>query len=276
MQPVFLLMILLLAHTYDAEAMYLYRLLITQQTTQVVLLEAEMFCLEYSISFVPGKNSNSTINFNNGNAIDSKDIDFIINRWQYMQPDWWKKAGEKELEYVTAEMNAFVTGWLGSFNIPVVNGVEYGTLNSMYDMYEPWLPLVKKAGLQIQAQTFNLKTPSGKLHAAVTNIDIKENEILVTVLKIGNNIAGTDDGKLKRAVAEIFTSAGIDIGEITFRSVDGTYLFLQATRYPGFSSYNAAEIIQYFLELIPKKNNHDSNNGHTKRIAGITADQFAQ
>jgi len=241
-------MILILAHHYDVEALYLYRLLSTQQMVKVMLLQAETFCLEFSISYSPQEISSSTIQFKNGDTIHCKNIQLVINRWQYLQPNWWKKAGEKEQEYVTAEMNAFVVGWLGAFKVPVINGVQYGALSSVYDMYEPWLPVIKSAGLQTTAQTFNLKTPFDVLQTA--NINHTNEASLLQVLVIGKKIIGTDKLVLQKAVLEIFEKAGVDMGEMNFKQEGNEILFVHANRYPAFSNYAGEEIMLAIFDLI--------------------------
>jgi hypothetical protein len=240
-------MILFLAHSYDAESLYLYNAILAKKTIPVVLLIAEDYCIDYTISYsLLNKHHNNIQLLKENKTIKCCNVQLVINHWHFINPLWWRKAGEKDLNYVISEMNAFVAGWIKSFTVPVVNNIESGVLGTRYDMLEMWYKLAMDEGILIENDDESLYDLCQGYYNQPK--DLKENkERLVWIINeqvVSNSIDGA---------GEIFGSlcrkAKVNSFQFTYTiEKEGVRLVFASSNISY--SYYTQDVSEYFLKMI--------------------------
>lgn len=144
-------MLLIIAHHYDREAVWLYENILENGEIPVRLLVPETLGLDYYISLnlsdtLAAKSSVKW--FDTSETILNTDVHWLINRLSYIDPLIWNQSEATEKQYATNELNTFFAAFIHCFSCAISNPIQNGCLYGQIQFLPFWISHFIKKGIQ--------------------------------------------------------------------------------------------------------------------------------
>lgn len=265
-------MLLIIAHHYDREAVWLYENILENGEIPVRLLVPETLGLDYYISLnlsgtLVAKSSVKW--FDTGETIFNTDVHWLINRLSYIDPMIWNQSEATEKQYATNELNAFFAAFIYSFGCTISNPIQNGSLYGQ-NLYLPkWISHFKKAGIDPTKPLLKNGFPDAN--------DLKNPTDLSRFLCHKNSIYQPEKQTLKPDLKQfLFAEEALnsfDMMEFIFLRTQNSskFQFVSASSAPCFSAYGKAftkTIVNHY-----KTARHDTAIWNTERKPDETFDR---
>ena len=142
-------MFLILCHTNDVSATWVYQQLVKRGFPSIHLLTAE--ALAYALRWehrLEADNISVTIDLAQGLTIETSNVQGVLNRLCFVPTEHLATASPKDREYAAQELFSFFLSWLHSLPCPVLNEPTPHGLGGRERRLPEWLWLAAQAGLK--------------------------------------------------------------------------------------------------------------------------------
>ncbi|KQU61645.1 hypothetical protein ASG67_00135 [Sphingomonas sp. Leaf339] len=225
-------MILIIARPDDVAALWLHAAIRAFVTVPVRLLTPA--ALVYTPSIVHRMATGSTdwrVSLRDDTSIGCTDVTGIVNRLTAAPNDHFARAGAGERAYAESELHAFLLGWLGSMNCPVLNPpAPEGLAGVWHDVVGAW-QRATMAGFACDPVDLSPDRPLPTLPQLRSSaIDEGTTHFVLDDQVIGPHLSRTD----RDAMLHLARSWGTRLIQIDTRDDAGRPTFVTATSLPHY------------------------------------------
>ena len=259
-------MLLIIAHHYDAEALWLYDTLNSEHTIPVTLLQPEALGVDYDISLYltnNGQHESVVRFFNTGRHLKGSRISYAINRLSYIDPIVWQHAAQEEKTYAGNELNAFFPAFLHALPCALSNPIYNGSLYSDRNFVRRLADCLRRQGIEVHPLALD---PSGRLFRTFRDTPPTQLWWLICSGKAVLTPYGQETAACQEKIKDCLLRYGCtETVELIFLKEKDHLVFFHASKAPALSLYGR-QLIEMLIQQIKKTVQDDTIDGHTQRI----------
>ena len=147
-------MILILAHTQDEPAQWLFNRLSSGQSEILLLSDLDLLEATQWLHYLSNNKTETSFCLKNGQKVELAKVQMIINRLQYIYPVHWTGSSDKERNYAQQEYHAFFASWLQAYQGILYNPPTVNSLCGTNPGKIVWLSMAKISGFRIPENSF--------------------------------------------------------------------------------------------------------------------------
>lgn len=161
-----------------------------------------------------------------GVVLNAEEITGVLTRLPHITEMDLLHIALEDRAYVAAEMEAFLTAWLGSLECPVINRPSPGSLCGPDWRSGQWVNRAARLGIPVVPVEGNTE------HAGDSEALDPAAEGGTTVVVVGGRVFGDVDPRLSMQAARLAGSAGVELLQVRFTGPDVEAAFIGADLLP--------------------------------------------
>lgn len=193
----------------------------------------------------------TSIHFNNfdkgsivvsGKKILIRNISGVLTLIANIYPQELVQINKEDREYVSCEMNAFLTWFLSQLKCPMLNRPSATCFSGQLWKTEYWIKLAIESGIPVDTLVRNNSLP--KKHKK----PVEDKFISVTL--IGKKVYGTAIKEIKNYTLLLASAVKLNLLKVIFKkTASGKYKFYNATQFPDVTDQRVSNAIIEFFSI---------------------------